>query len=213
MGTAVPVALQWGSPERTWEPGRPCWAFLFPISQFCRGQEILELCCGWKRSARKWLEPTRTQTQLREVNGLGRGTRAAGVGGWGGGTVGSARAQMIRWTPFPFNPCGEVGWYQKGGSAAQTTGWISQQSLGRATSGVERALSTYCLLLCGHFPPQSEHVESGGGQTFITFAIGSLFGFQQSALARERMSSLECREEGLVLRNSRQDENKQTEMC
>lgn len=70
------------------------------LSHFSRGQEILELCCGWKRSARKWLEPTRTQTQLREVNGLGRGTKAERREG----TAGSTGAQIIRWTPSPFQP-------------------------------------------------------------------------------------------------------------
>lgn len=68
------------------------------LSPFPRGQGIRELCCGWKRSARKWPEPTRTHTQLRGVNGRAGGSRVEGRGG----AVGSAGAQITRASPATF---------------------------------------------------------------------------------------------------------------
>lgn len=110
-------------------------------------------------------------------------------GGGEGRSCGLSRSPGNQGLPshlrLPFNLFGEVGQNQNRRVAAWTIGWITQQSLGRTTSGVESVLSTHCVLLCGHFPLQCQHVKSGGGQKFVRFAIGSLFGFQQSALARE----------------------------
>lgn len=65
-GTSLPAAERLGPGTRDTRLGPS------PMSQFSRGQAILEPCCGWRRSAGKWLEPTRTRTLLREVKGLGQ---------------------------------------------------------------------------------------------------------------------------------------------